>query len=263
MSMMQSAQFGDVSLSIDKNVALIEFSRPPHNFFDVELVTNLADALETVDGEPEARAVLLASEGKSFCAGADFSVRDTALEGGRGSTKNIYTHALRLFSTVKPIVCAVQGAAIGGGFGLALVADFRVVSTETRFSANFVKLNLHSGFGLSYLLPRLVGVQNAALMLYTGRRITGADAVSMGLADILAPAETLRNQAMRLAQDIAENAPLAVQALRATLRKDVLANVKAQIELEITKSAKLFDTADFHEGVEAVKERRPGRWTGS
>jgi enoyl-CoA hydratase/carnithine racemase len=158
------------------------------------------------------------------------------------------------------VVAAIQGAAVGGGLGLALVADFRVVSPESRLAANFVKLGIHPGFGLTYTLPRLIGLQRASMMFLTGRRITGAEAVSMGLADVLTPVETLREAARKLAAEIAEGAPLAVRSTRATLRSGLAQAVKAQTAHELTEQTWLARTEDHREGVRAVNERRAGQF---
>lgn len=120
------------------------------------------------------------------------------------------------------MVAAIQGPAVGGGLGLALVADFRVTSPAARFAANFTKLGIHPGFGFTYTLPRLIGIQRASLMFYTGRRISGEDAVKWGLGDVLIPSDRLRAAARDLAGEIAENAPLAVRSTRATIRRDAV-----------------------------------------
>jgi enoyl-CoA hydratase/carnithine racemase len=257
---MAEARYGDVSVALGGNVAEVELHRPPHNFLDVPLIRSLADALEALDREPECRAVLLCAEGKSFCAGAKFANRET--EAPSGTTNPLYAQAVRLFACKKPIVAAVQGAAVGGGVGLALVADFRVVSPEARFSANFVKLGIHPGFGLTHTLPRLIGPQKAGLMFYTGRRITGEEAVAWGLADLLAEANRLRAVAGELASEIAEGAPLALVSTRATMRQGLAEAVKAQTDHEAKEQARLFRTEDHREGVKAVGERRPGRFIG-
>src|SRR5690606_13245125 len=135
--------------------------------------------------------------------------------------------ASRLFRTRKPIVAAVHGAAIGGGLGLACVADFRVTCQEARFSANFTRLGFHPGFGLTATLPRLVGPQMAALLFYTGRRIPGDEAVRIGLADLLVPQAEVRSAAEALATEIAQSGPLAVVATRETLRRGLADAVEA------------------------------------
>ncbi len=257
---MAEERYGDVSVALRGNVAEVEIHRPPHNFLDVPLIRSLADALEALDETPACRAVVLCAEGKSFCAGANFANRET--EAPSGTTNPLYAQAVRLFACKKPIVAAVQGAAVGGGAGLALVADFRVVSPEARFSANFVKLGIHPGFGLTHTLPRLVGQQKAALMFYTGRRIGGEEAVAWGLADLVAGADRLRVVASELAAEIAEGAPLALVSTRATLRRGLADAVKVQTDHEAKEQAWLFRTEDHREGVKAVAERRPGRFVG-
>jgi enoyl-CoA hydratase/carnithine racemase len=256
---MTDVRNGDVSVKLDGHVALVEIHRPPHNFFDDQLIRDLATAFEALDAESACRTLLLASEGKSFCAGADFSRRPA--EGGElasGSTSSLYENAVRLFSCKKPVVAAIQGAAVGGGLGLALAADFRVVSPEARFAANFAKLGIHPGFGLTHTLPRLIGVQRASLMFYTGRRIAGQEAVEWGLADILAQPDLLRKSARDLANEIAECAPLAVWSTRATMRRGLADAVRAQTDHEFAEQSWLIRTEDHKEGVRAVAERRQG-----
>jgi enoyl-CoA hydratase/carnithine racemase len=257
-------QYGDVSVITENQVAWVEIHRPPHNFFDHQLVKDLADAFEALDKDPACRTLVFASEGKSFCAGADFKRR--AVTGGSkpesAGASLIYREAVRLFACEKPVVAAIQGAAVGGGLGLALVADFRVVSPEARFAANFVRLGIHPGFGVTYTLPRLIGVQRASLMFLTGRRIHGEEAVAWGLADVLAASDRLRETARQLAQEIAEGAPLAVRSTRMTLRRSLADAVKAQTDHEFSEQSWLMQTEDHREGVRAVEERRPGRFVG-
>jgi enoyl-CoA hydratase/carnithine racemase len=260
---MTDLQFGDVSVRLGGHIALIEIHRPPHNYFDAQLIQDLADAFEAMDKDHECRSIVLASEGKSFCAGADFHATAAKVDDEvAATTSRLYQNAVRLFACAKPVVAAIQGAAIGGGFGLALVADFRVVSPDARFGANFVKLGIHPGFGLTYTLPRIIGVQKASLMFYTGRRITGEEAVAWGLGDVLAEPDRVRAEAMKLATEIAQCAPLAVQSTRATMRRSLADAVRAQTDHEHAEQSLLFQTEDHKEGVRAVSERRPGRFKG-
>jgi len=253
----------DITVALDRHVALVEIHRPPHNFFDRQLIADLADAFAALDQEPECRAIVLASEGKSFCAGADFNrPGEDGDEIGSGRASQLYIEAVRLFGCKKTVVAAIQGAAVGGGLGLALVADFRVVAPEARFAANFVKLGIHPGFGLTHTLPRLIGQQRASMMFYTGRRINAEEAVAWGLADVLAPANQLRDKAHELAAEIAEGAPLAVLSTRATMRRGLAEAVKAQTDHELAEQRRLAKTEDHKEGVRAVTERRVGRFKG-
>ena len=261
---MVEPKYGDVTVTLDGNVATLEIHRPPHNFFDFNLIRDLANAFEALDEEPECRALMLCSEGKSFCAGANFANRgaQSGEAPARPGENPLYVEGVRLFRCKKPVIAAIQGAAIGGGFGLALAADFRVATAEARFAANFVKLGIHPGFGLTYTLPRLIGVQKASLMFYTGRRITGEEALAWGLCDQLAETDELRGSALELAAEIAEGAPLALLSTRATMRQGLADAVKAQTDHEFKEQSWLFRTEDHREGVKAVTERRPGKFLG-
>ena len=260
---MTEAKYGDVSVGMKGNVATVEIHRPPHNYFDVALIKDLVSAFDQLDNDMDCRASVLCAEGKSFCAGANFANRTpVGAEPGQAGGNPLYSEAVRLFSCKKPIVAAVQGAAIGGGLGLALVADFRVATPEARFAANFVKIGIHPGFGLTYVLPRLIGQQKANLMFPTGRRIDGKEAVEWGLADILVEPDKLRDAATALAAEIAENAPLAIFSTRATVRAGLAEAVKAQTDIEFREQSWLMGTEDHREGVKAVSERRLGRFVG-
>lgn len=257
---MNDFDVGNLKITIADFVAQVEIRRPPHNYFDVPLVADLATVLEELDEREDCRVTVLCSEGKSFCAGADFS-KPQIYEKDAGTTQ-LYANAVRLFSVHKPIIAAVQGAAIGGGVGLALVADFRVGCPEARFSTNFVKLGTHAGFGITHTLPRLIGPQRASLMLYTGRRINGDEAYEWGLLDELVSQDEVREVAMALAREIAANAPLAVVATKDTLRSGLAEAVRIQTGIEDHKQRELFETFDHQEGVAAVAQRRPGRFIG-
>lgn len=253
--------FGDVAVELDGDsfVATVELRRPPNNFFDVELIRSLADAYDALDAEPACRAIVLAAAGKHFCAGADFSGSSR----GSGAAGDLYAEAARLFEAATPVVAAVQGAAVGGGLGLACSADFRVGSPETRLTANFSRLGFHHGFGLTVTLPPLVGQQRANELLYTGRRIDGATAAAIGLLDRLAPSvDEIRTIAHELASEIAAAAPLAVRSIRSTMRAGLADRVRAATTREDAEQARLRETADFREGIRASGERREPRFEG-
>jgi enoyl-CoA hydratase/carnithine racemase len=253
----------DIGVTIAGHVGQIEIQRPPHNYFDNALINEIADALEAFDRDPACRAVVLYAQGKSFCAGADFANRPAPGAGGNGgSSKHLYKEATRIFRTRKPVVAAVRGAAIGGGPGLALAADFRVTCSEVPFSANFNHLGFHPSFSLTYTLPRLVGQQKANLLFYTGRRVTGDEAVAMGVAEVLVPLAEVRDAATALATEIAQSAPLAVQATRETMRRGFADAAERATERELTDQDWTRKTTDFKEGVKAWGERRLPNFDG-
>jgi 2-(1,2-epoxy-1,2-dihydrophenyl)acetyl-CoA isomerase len=239
------------------HVAVVCLHRPPNNYFDTGLLEEVAAAYEELGGSGWCRAVVLASEGRHFCAGLDFA-------GNAGQDiAALYRRALRLFAAPLPVVAAVQGAAIGGGCGLALSADFRVATPESRFSANFARLGFHHGFALTVTLPAAVGRQAAADLLYTGRRVGGEEALALGLCDRLATDGDPLAEAVRYADELAASGPLAVRSIRATLRGDLVEEVRLAMEHECAEQTRLRDTADFSEGVRATAERRTPQFRGA
>ena len=178
--------YDDIGVTLDNLVATIEIQRPPHNFFDIALINQIADVLEKLDADDDCRASVLCAEGKAFCAGANFGGGEALDEKGQFKSqseedrvRHLYMEAVRLFECRKPIVGAIEGPAIGGGLGLAMVPDFRVTCSEARFAANFTRLGFHPGFGLTETLPAIVGQQNANLMFFTSRRFKGDEAYAM------------------------------------------------------------------------------------
>ena len=247
-------KFKDISVSIKQHLAYVEINRPPNNFFDANLIQQIADAYESLDEEDECRVILLKSEGKNFCAGANFGQDEDMLDKSI-PYKKLYAQAVRLFRTRKPVIAVVQGAAIGGGLGLALSADFRVACHEARFAANFAKLGFHPGFGSSITLPRVVGVQKAMDMLFTARRVTGEEAFKIGLADKFCTKEKITEEAEQLAMEIASSAPMAVESIRSTLRGNLADQIERIVDWELSEQVRLQKTEDFKTGIAASLTR--------
>jgi 2-(1,2-epoxy-1,2-dihydrophenyl)acetyl-CoA isomerase len=246
----------DVSIErIEDHIALVCLHRPPNNFFDTALLTALADAYEEL-AAGDCRALVLHSEGKHFCAGLDFAHNKDQ------DIAALYRNALRLFSAPLPVVAAVQGGAIGGGLGLALSADFRVATPSSRFSANFARLGFHHGFGLTVTLPRVVGEQQAALLLYSGRRVDGTEALRLGLCDDLSEEADLLAAAVAFAATITASGPLAVRSIRATLRQGLVERLGLAMDHECAVQESLRGSSDFAEGIAATAERRQPRFVG-
>ena len=255
---MGHAPYEHIAVSESGHVATIEVTRGPNNFIDTDMVGEIADALAVYDLMPGIRAIVLCAEGKHFCAGADFGSRGAdgvAPQPKRG--RHLYKEAQRLWKSGKPIVAAVQGAAVGAGVGLAVMADFRVTCPEARWSTNFTRMNYHPGFGLTHTLPRLIGEQQAAMMFYTGRRLTGEEALAIGLADYCVPADQVRAKALELAEEIAGSGPLAIVSTRETLRRGLAEAVARATEREYEEQDWLRKTDDFREGTKAMGQRRP------
>jgi enoyl-CoA hydratase/carnithine racemase len=248
----------DVTVESAGHVAVVQIHRPPNNFFDAALIKAIADAYERLDDNVECRAIVLCAQGKHFCAGADFS----APTEDRVSPNELYAQAIRLFRTGKPVVAAVHGAAIGGGLGLALSADFRVAAPSSKFAANFSRLGFHPGFGITATLPRVVGQQKALEWMLTGERFDGALAHATGLVDELATDGDVRPAAIGFAERIAASAPLALTSIRATMRAGLAEAVAAATAHELAEQTRLQATADFREGIAAAAQRRAAAFTG-
>ena len=262
--------YDDIGVTLDEFVATIEIQRPPYNFFDIALINQIADALEKLDADVDCRSSVLCSKGKAFCAGANFGNGEALDERGQfkieleeDRVSHLYLEAVRLFECRKPIVGAIEGPAVGGGLGLAMVPDFRVTCPEARFAANFTRLGFHPGFGLTETLPAIIGQQNANLMFFTSRRFRGDEAHAMGLADVLVAQEDVRATAHALAEEIAENSPLGVVATRATVREGLANRVRTATARELEIQKRLKATTDFKEGVKAMAERRAPNFNGS
>jgi enoyl-CoA hydratase/carnithine racemase len=259
-----------VGVSRDGHVVVVEIQQGPHNFASTDVMNELADALEaaTADG---ARAALLCSEGKSFCAGAQFSGSEGQRAGNFGAFVQsdnaspigpFYESAMRLYNVTIPIVAAVHGPAVGAGFGLATACDLRVICAEAFMATNFVRLGIHPGFGISVTLPELIGPARAADVLLTGRRIYGEEAFQLGLANRLVAQAEVRPTALALAHEMASAAPLAVQATRATLRTGLAERVRERLLHERLTQDRLSATADAEEGIASMLARRDPVFTG-
>jgi enoyl-CoA hydratase/carnithine racemase len=248
----------DVSVdAVDEHVSLVCLHRPPNNFFDTALLGAVADAYESLAESTSCRAIVLRSEGKHFCAGLDFA------NNKEQDIAALYRNALRIFAAPLPVVAAVQGAAIGGGLGLALSADFRFATPESRFGANFSRLGFHHGFGLTVTLPRVVGEQRAADLLYSGRRVDGGEARALGLCDGLVDDDDLLPAATAYARTLAASGPLAVRSIRATLRQGLVERLRLAMDHECAEQERLRRSSDFAEGLAASAARREPRFTGT
>ena len=262
-----------VGVEVRGHVGVVELQRPPHNFLSPPQVEAVADALEGFDRDPGVRAAVLMAQGRSFCAGANFGSGDDDPDddmpadrhgepAGGSLTERLYEAAARLCGVDTPWIAAVHGPAIGGGLGLAMAANLRVTCPEARFSANFAKLGIHQGFGLSVTLPEQIGPSRAALVMLTARRFNGEEAVALGMADLCVPADEVRDTALGLAGEIAANAPLAVAAINRTLRAGLADRVREATKHEAAEQLRLSSTDDAREGIRSVAERRPGNFSG-
>jgi enoyl-CoA hydratase/carnithine racemase len=221
------------------------------------------DAVERLRQRTDVRAVVVTGAGDAFSAGGDLAMlerlRQASFAEARGHMLAFYARYLSLLDLDVPTIAAVRGPAIGAGLCVATACDLMVVADDATLAFNFVGLGLHPGMGATYFLPRRVGHQRAAELLFTGRRFTGRDAVAMGLALEAITAEAVLERAVGLARQIATQSGEAVRALCRTLEVDREA-LRATLEREASAQAGSYASDDLREGLAALRERRAPRF---
>jgi len=240
------------------HVGRIVLDRPDNrNSMTPELLADFAAAAAEAKADGEVRCVILVGEGKCFSAGADFKAT-LQLDGGLPHERSfaMYAPFLSVRDIEVPVVGALNGHAVGGGFGLALMSDIRIANEDAKYGANFAKLGLHSGMGISWVLPRLVGVSRAAELLFTGRLIRGREAAAMGLVSEAVPADQVLSRAEALAGEIAQNAPLVVRSMKRALYEGLAWDPAAAARREAPIQAESLATEDAKEGMNALLEKR-------
>lgn len=244
-------------------VGHVRFADGERNYLSPELLAAISEAYADLE-DAGARAVVLSTPSKHFCAGANFSGDDPGRSRAEREFPPIYEEVPGLFDRRIPVVAVVDGAAIGGGLGLAMSADFRIAGPAARFAANFAQIGLSPGFGLSHTLPAAIGRREAARLLYTGRRIGPDEAGRINLCDSVAESrEAAEADALAFAREIATSAPGAIHAIHTLLNPDTPTAVRAALEDEFAHQRVLYGTEDFREGVSAGRERRSPRFRGA
>jgi enoyl-CoA hydratase/carnithine racemase len=266
MEGLQSDASRAVTYDRDGLVGVITLNRADNrNSMTAELLDSFASAAEAAHEDSEVRAVVVAGTGSCFSAGADLR---SDMQRGDGQLPHersyaMYEPFLSVLDIEVPVIGALNGHAIGGGFGLALLCDVRIASRAAKYGANFCRLGLAPGLGISYLLPRLIGASRAAELLYTGRLMDGAELASIGLASRALEADAVVPAALDLAREIAASAPLAVRATKRSLAEGLGWDVRRAAWREAFAQAATVATSDFQEGVAAMLEKRPPRFTGA
>jgi enoyl-CoA hydratase/carnithine racemase len=243
------------------HVAEITLNRPENrNSMTNDVLEGLAGAIAQARSDSDLRCVIVTGKGKSFCAGADFKSQ-VQREGGGARLPHersfaMYSPFLSVLDVEVPVIGALNGHAIGGGLGLAIVCDIRVANQEARYGANFVQLGLHPGMATTYILPRLVGMPRAAELLLTGRIVSGAEAAAIGLANYAVPPDQVLPKARELAREIASAAPIAVRLAKKSLYRHVGYDPRSAAEFEAHVQSRTLETEDSREGIKALLEKR-------
>jgi enoyl-CoA hydratase/carnithine racemase len=250
------------------DIGLITLNRPANrNSMTPELLEAFTAAVAAARSDGRARCVVITGNGSCFSAGADFKSMLQAPDGDTPRTSAeksfaIYVPFLSVLDIEVPVIAACNGHTVGGGFGLSLLCDLRIGAREARFGANFARLGLHSGMAISYLLPRLVGAQRAAELLFTGRLVEGDEAARLGLLLDAVPAADVLPRALELARSIADNAPAAVRTMKRTFYAGLGWDPRAGAWAEAGPQAASLASTDSAEGIAALLEKRAPRFTG-
>jgi enoyl-CoA hydratase/carnithine racemase len=240
-------------------VAQITLNRPENrNSMTDDVLEGLRGAVEQARKDTELRCVILTGRGKSFCAGADFKNQVQRGDGRLPHERSfsMYAPFLSVLEIPVPVIGALNGHAVGGGLGLAVVCDLRVANQDARYGANFVRLGLHPGMATTYILPRLVGLPRAAELLLTGRLVSGAEAAEIGLANYAVAEDQVLPRAWELAREIAACAPIAVRLTKRSLYRHVDWDPHSAAELEAHAQSRTLETEDSREGIRALLEKR-------
>ena len=250
------------------HIGVITLNRPDNrNSMTPELLAAFERCARAAAADHEARCIVITGTGRCFSAGTDFN--SNIQQEGEGRTLQpheasfaMYTPFLSVLDIEVPVIGALNGHTVGGGFGLSLVCDLRIGNSLSKYGANFARLGLHPGMAISYLLPRIIGPSKAAELLFTGRLVLGDEAAELGiLSQAVAPDEVL-STAMTLAEAIAENAPVAVRMMKRSFYRGLGWDVRNAALDEAFAQAVTVQTADMKEGVAALLGKRPPNFEG-
>ncbi|MGM0577281.1 MAG: enoyl-CoA hydratase/isomerase family protein [Myxococcota bacterium] len=249
-------------------VGVITLNRPDNrNSMTAELLDAFHEATKEAAADDSARCVVITGTGSCFSAGADFKAQIQREGAGKTLMPHersfaMYEPFLSVLDIEVPVIGALNGHAIGGGFGLALVCDMRVANRDAKYGANFARLGLHSGMAISYLLPRLVGPTTAAELLFTGRRFKGAEAREMGLVNRAVAGDEVWDVAWEMARRVADNAPVAVRLMKRTYYEGLGWDVRGAAHREAYAQAVTVATEDAKEGMQALLDKRTAEFKG-
>jgi len=266
----ESQKNPEVLYEVESHIATITLNRPERmNTISTAMLDELAACFVQANMDPEVRVVILTGKGRAFCAGLDLVKQASGEEGSLISKDRIVTHLdLRnappttLFELDKPVICAMNGSAAGYGLDTALGCDIRIMADHAKMSAAFVKRCIVPESGGTWLLPRLIGWSKAAELIFTGKTIEADECLSLGLVSRVVPAEKLMEEAKALALEIAENAPMAVQASKRMMRMgldETFANHVHHVFLQLLPLTRM---EDFTEGYRSFLEKRKPAFKG-
>ncbi|HEY2806918.1 MAG TPA: enoyl-CoA hydratase/isomerase family protein [Gemmatimonadales bacterium] len=265
---MAEAAFDTVLTAVDGGVGTVTLNRPDKlNALTTEMAGEIGRALAIMAKDERVRCIVLAGAGRAFCAGADLSLlQDLHDRKDREAGRRIVDGCRQIYRVIRDapqiVICALNGAAAGGGANLALGCDLRIASDAASIGQVFAKLGLHPDWGGSYFLPRLVGAARAIEIFAGAEMIGAARLLELGIVNRVAPAAELAEAAKSWAARIAANPPLAMRLMKQAVYRSETESLDAMLDYELEAQLDCFSTQDFTEGLAAFKARRAPLFTG-
>ena len=253
-------EFEQINLEIRGAVAVLTLNRPEKlNAWTATMSRELSDAMYQCDANDDIRAIAITGAGRAFCAGADIS----GGPGGFSPTeyRELSRDTLWPYMVCKPVIAAINGAAVGVGITYPLLADVRFVAEDAKIGFIMTRRGILPELGSHLTVAQVVGFSNAADLLLSGRMLTGREAVEMGLANACVPKDQVLDTAMEYAQDIADNTgPVSVALAKKLLWEGLADRIPSVMETESTIIRWMSQSADAKEGVKAFFEKRQPQW---
>jgi 2-(1,2-epoxy-1,2-dihydrophenyl)acetyl-CoA isomerase len=258
----------DLIIDVSDGVGTMTLNRPERmNAFTSAMLAGLLEALDDFESRDDVSVVVLTGAGRGFCSGGDIGGMGEDTERRPHKTKEriwreIQGFPKRLARFEKPILCAVNGAAVGGGMDLALACDIRIASESARFAETYAKIGLLPGGGGAYFLPRLIGRARALELLWTADFIDAATALEIGLVNHVYADDALQAETRKLALRIAAMPPLSIRLIKRTVDQSLRSDMDTAFDLVSSHIAIARAGEDHPEAIAAFKEKRTGKYKG-
>lgn len=273
-------EFRDVLYQVEEGIATITLNRPDQfNAFSLDMLKGWAYYLEKARDDEQVQVIVVTGNGKAFCAGGDVKTMNKGegfiagvvpepdgpprgLQVKNSLMKIVHRVALTLEDIDKPVICAVNGPAMGAGLDMALMCDIRIASENSVFAESYIKVGIVPGDGGAYYLPRLVGLAKALEMLWFGERIDAEEALRIGLVNKVVPTEDLLKETMAYAKRLAESPTIAIRMTKRAVYSALKTDLRTALDMVSSHMAIVTESADHKEAVQGFIEKRPPKFKG-